>query len=302
MNRRTFLKASCGISGLMVCRYPLIAANGKDKATIRFGMLTDVHYANRNNAGSRSYRQSMNNLNEAINVFNHSDLNFVIELGDFKDQGENPNREQTLSFLDEIEREYRKFNGDRYHALGNHNMDSLTKADFLAHAENSGKANGKNCYSFVQKGIKFIVLDANYNEDRSDYDRGNFDWTKAFVPDRQKVWLEQELNTKRPAVVFVHQMLDSFAMDDKRLCIGNAPDIVEILERKNNVLAVFQGHHHAGHYSFRNGIHYFTLKGMIEGAFPENNSYAIVEIDKSLNISIDGFHNCEDKYLKKHSF
>jgi alkaline phosphatase len=88
-------------------------------------------------------------------------------------------------------------------------------------------------------------------------------------------------------------------MDYTDVCVNNAADVVDILERKNNVLAVFQGHHHPGHYSFRNNIHYFTLKGIIEGAFPENNSFAIVEIDKALNISIDGFYNCEDKYLEK---
>jgi hypothetical protein len=38
---------------------------------------------------------------------------------------------------------------------------------------------------------------------------------------------------------------------------------------------------------------------MIKGQFPENNSFAIVEIDKALNITIDGFHNCEDKYWEK---
>jgi alkaline phosphatase len=301
MNRRTFIKTSCGISGLMLCRYSDLSASvgGRDKALVRFGMVTDLHYADRETGGSRYYRQSMNKFDEAINIFNKSDLNFVIELGDFKDQGSNPDKLQTLSFLDKIENEYKKFKGDRYHVLGNHDMDSLSKADFLTHTENSGKAKGKNYYSFVQKGIKFIVLDANYNEDGSDYNKGNYDWTKTFIPDSQKQWLEKELNDKYPAIVFVHQLLDSFSTNDANLFVKNAADIVDILERKNKVLAVFQGHHHAGDYNFRNGIHYFTLNGMIEGPFPENNSFAIVEIDKALNITIDGFYNCEDKYWEK---
>ena len=33
---------------------------------------------------------------------------------------------------------------------------------------------------------------------------------------------------------------------------------------------------------------------MVEGALPGNNSFALVEIDNNLNISIDGFYNCED--------
>jgi alkaline phosphatase len=102
-------------------------------------------------------------------------------------------------------------------------------------------------------------------------------------------WLENELNCKYPVVVFLHQLLDSFSDIHKNVCVGNAAEIVKILEYRNNVLAVFQGHHHSGHYSFRNGIHYFTLKGMIEGPVSENNSFAIVNIDPLLNITIKGF-------------
>jgi alkaline phosphatase len=299
MNRRTFFKVTYGVSGLLVCRQSLLASdNSRNKKMLRFGVVTDLHYNNGKDAGDRSYKQSMKKFDEAINIFNKSDLNFVIELGDFTDQWNNRNREQNFSTLDEIEKEYKKFNGDRYHVLGNHDLDNLTKADFLAHTENSGKAKGKNYYSFEQKGIKFIVLDGNYTADGSDnYLR---DWRIAFISDTQKVWLEQELNTKRPVIVFMHQMLDSFSGDSfKELCVGNATDIVEILERRNNVLAVFQGHCHWGNYSFQKGIHYFTLKSMIGDASPENSSFAIVEVDKSLNISIDGFYKCEDRYLEK---
>jgi alkaline phosphatase len=296
MNRRTFLKASCGVSGLLLCHYPdlLASINSKDKAIVRFGMVTDLHYDNRERNS-----QSFNKFDEAINTFNKRDLNFVIELGDFKDQGENPNRVQTLTFLDEIETEYKKYKGDRYHVLGNHDMDSLSKADFLTHTTNSGKANGKNYYSFVKKGIKFIALDANYNYDSTDYDKNNYDYKKTLIPDHEIVWLKKELDSKYPIVVFVHQMLDFFSkISDRNTYIKNAAEIIDLFERSQKVLAVFQGHNHAGDYNFRNGIHYLTLNGMIEGHFPENNSFAIVEIDKDLNISIDGFHNCEDKYLK----
>ncbi len=32
---------------------------------------------------------------------------------------------------------------------------------------------------------------------------------------------------------------------------------------------------------------------------PDNNSYAVVEVDDDLNITIEGFYNCED-YVIKH--
>ena len=181
-------------------------------------------------------------------------------------------------------------------------MDSISKPEFLAHTANYGSAKGKPYYSFVRNQIKFIVLDGNCNEDGSDYDSGDFDWTKAFIPSSQKEWLQQELKKDDlPVVIFIHELLDTFSGIDKELCIGNAEEIVSILEQSGKVVAVIQGHHHAGNYSFRHGIHYFTMKGMIEGSLPENNSFAVIEIDKDLNIYIEGFYNCKDKEMKHHS-
>lgn len=223
----------------------------------------------------------------------------VVELGDLKDMGDTPERGQTLSFLDEIEAKFQTFDGPVYHVLGNHDMDSISKSEFLAHTSNYGSAKGKPYYSFVRNQIKFIVLDGNCNEDGSDYDSGNFDWTKAFIPAGQREWLQQELKKDDlPVVIFIHELLDTFSGIDKELCIGNAEEIVSILEQSGKVVAVIQGHHHAGNYSFRHGIHYFTMKGMIEGSLPENNSFAVIEIDKDLNIYIEGFYNCKNKEMK----
>lgn len=176
-------------------------------------------------------------------------------------------------------------------------MESISKEDFLKNIQNYGQEESKNYYSYINNGVKFIVLDANYNEDGSDYDSGNFDWTYSQIPYHQKNWLKNELKQNDlPVIVFIHQLLDSFSDVPNRLCVANADEIVRILEN-NNVLAVFQGHHHQGHYSYLNGIHFFTMKAMVEGSLPDNNSFAIIEIDNDMNIIIDGFYNCEDRIL-----
>lgn len=296
MDRRTFFISSYGFAGLLACNSLGVMSCSSDSAKIRFGIITDLHYAKRPKAGSRDYVQTVNKLREATKIFNESSLDFVVELGDFKDIGNT--KEQTLSFLDEIEAEFKKFRGPVYHVLGNHDMDNISKTDFLEHTENQGVSKGKAYYSFLWKGVKFIVLDANYNADGSDYDSGNFDWKEAYIPQAQQDWLSRELSTEQPVIVFLHQLLD-LTQKQHNVCVVNAPEVIDLLEKSNRVLAVFQGHHHSGSYYFGNGIYYFTLKGMIEGAFPANNSFAIVEIDKSLNISIDGFYNCEDKYFRR---
>lgn len=296
MNRRLFFKKSC--AGALLLSSPGLLCSSH-KSNIRFGLITDIHFAHRPVHGTRYYEQSMPKLTEAIKVFNERNLDFIIELGDLKDQGEKPERLQTLSFLDEIEQRLHTFKGPVYHVLGNHDMDSLSKAEFLNHTKNPGDTKGKPYYSFISNGIKFIVLDGNCNEDGSDYDSGRFDWTKAFIPATQKAWLQKELQIDNlPVVIFIHELLDAFSGIDKELCIGNAAEIVSILEQSHTVFAVIQGHHHPGNYSFRNGIHYFTMPGMIEGDWPENNSFAIVEIDNSQNISLEGFCYCKDRNMK----
>lgn len=298
MNRRLFLQNTC--SGVFLLAVAPSCMSLKKNKSVRFGMVTDLHYSQREPYGKRFFPQTLEKLKTAMTVFNESNLDFLIELGDLKDQDSIPRKEKTIAYLDEIEKAFQSFCGPAYHVLGNHDTDSISKADFLQHTANPGDADQKTYYAFLVNGIKFIVLDANFNEDGTPYDSGNYTWTETYIPPEEIEWLQKELaGGKEPVLIFIHQMLDSFSTIDKALCVNNAEEIVSLLEKSGNVLAVFQGHHHAGHYSFQNQIHYWTMKGMIDGSLPENNSFAIVEIDPEKNIYIDGFYNCEDRILKK---
>ena len=282
--------------------------------------MTDSHYADKAKAAwpgsTRHYRDSLPKMRQAVDAFNAANLDFVIELGDLKDMGavwsgsgkarkRRPTEElqaEAIRFLDAIEAELARFKGPRYHVLGNHDMDCISKEDFLAHTRNHGDAAGKTHYAFEVKGVKFIVLDGNFNEDRTPYCRGNFDWTKAFIPDDQLAWLESELKRSRtlPTVVFCHQLSDRFSGVGPSICLGNADKVVGILERNSQVRAVIQGHHHSGNYSCRRNIHYWTMKGMITGAYPEHNSFAVVEVSKNGDVSIRGFVDCPNRFLPAH--
>ncbi|MDR2482881.1 MAG: metallophosphoesterase [Treponema sp.] len=266
---------------------------------IRFGLLADLHYARRPVQLNRYYDQSLDKIREALEEFSRRELDFIIELGDLKDQGSPPDRLETLRFLDAAEEELRKFRGPIYHVLGNHDTDCISKADFLQHTGNPGAAEGRTYYSFLAEGINCIVLDANFNADGSPCERGNADWKLAFIPPEEVQWLAEELAGPCPALVFVHQRLDFFLPGIGDYCVGNGAEIVEALEASGRVLAVFQGHLHEGDYSFRRGIHYVTLQGMIEGPFPENNSFTAAELDDSLTITLTGFGNAESRILKR---
>lgn len=247
---------------------------------IRFGIVSDVHYADKQRAGNRYYKQSLSKLAECVDTMNKEKVDFLIELGDFKDDSKPPDEKQTLQFLDTIEKELQRFNGPCYHVLGNHDEDCISKQQFLSRIKNGELPKAENFYSFEKKGFRFIVLDANFNPDGTPYDKGNFDWRKCHIPEKQLDWMKDQLQDKLPTVIFIHERLDSF-YSLRNLCPDNADKARNILEDAGNVIAVFQGHDHRGGFNLINNIGYYTSTGVIEGSGPENNSYGIVEISKS---------------------
>ncbi|QZE13935.1 metallophosphoesterase [Halosquirtibacter laminarini] len=287
MKRRDFItKTLC--SGLALslssCR------SNSPQGTCTFGLVTDVHYADRDPKleWNRYYRNAFDKFKIAIDYFNTHNPNFAICLGDIKDQKKQPTLDSTLSFLEKIENVFSLFRGNRYHALGNHDLDSISKTQFLDRVTNTGIDKNQSYYSFDVNNIHFIVLDSCFRQDGVPYDSGNFQWFDASIPSEELLWLEKDLNqTRYPSIVFVHHPLDDFNLPDKRISISNAGDVRSILEKNDKVKAVFQGHHHDGNYCLHNNIHYYTMKSVVDG--PIENNYALVSVDmEQSKISIQG--------------
>jgi len=294
VSRRVFLKRSGMLIVGLSSGIPFAhAGNTGSKAKLSFGIVTDAHYADTDPNGSRYYRESLSKMSECVTLMNDKKVDFLVELGDLKDQDNPASEEKTLEYLSTIEKEFGQFEGPRYHVLGNHDLDSISKEQFLARVNNTGIAKGSNYYSFDSKGFHLVVLDANYNADESDYDHGNFNWTDSNIPLKQLNWLREDLaSSSKPVIAFIHQQLDSEGPTGVK---KNAAEVRQVLQENNRTLAVFQGHHHPGHYSFIEGIHYYTLKAMVEGAGEMNNSYAIVEVHADNSIVITGYRNAVSK-------
>ena len=264
------------------------------QGTARFGIVTDCHYANADAAGTRFYRQSLDKLSECVALMNAEKVDFLIELGDFKDQDKPPVEKKTLSYLQAVERVFQGFHGPTYHVLGNHDLDSISKRQFLAGIDNTNIDPSRSYDSFDLNALHFIVLDANFKTDGSAYDHGNFDWTDANIPPDELAWLNRDLSeTSGPVIVFTHQLLDGTGS----VYINNADEVRHILQASGKVLAVFQGHHHSGSYTQIAGIHYYTLKALVEGSGPDNNSYAIAEIFPDSSIMVTGYRKAQSRQL-----
>jgi predicted phosphodiesterase len=292
ITRRDFLKATvlAGLSPVFSgCSYP-----SASRIKSCFGIVTDSHYADTAPMDNRFFRESTDKMAECIELMNEKKVNFLIELGDFKDQDSDPSEEKTISYLRIIEEILQRFNGPTYHVLGNHDVDSISKEQFQENIKNTNIKESSCYYSYDFKGIHFIVLDANFRTDGTAYDHGNFDWWDMYIPETELNWLAQNLaDTALPSIVFCHQQLggrgDTY--------VKNAEVVRNILQESGKVLAVFNGHEHRGDYRLIEGIHYYTLKGMVDGAGPENNSYAIVEILNGNSIIVTGYRKAASKQL-----
>jgi predicted phosphodiesterase len=305
MTRRRFLNAfAIAAAGLAVVLLascvPLRISPSAEKPTrLRFGIIADLHYADIDPSGARSYRESLAKLEECIRVMNDQKADFLVELGDFKDQDKvNPAEGKTLAYLMRIEAVFAKFDGPRYHVLGNHDVDSISKSQFSKVAQNSGVPPDRSYYSFSVRGVRFIVLDANFRSDGTPHDHGHFNWEDAYIPAVELNWLRQELaSSSRPAVIFIHHQLDG----EGAYYVKNAAEVRRALESSGKVLAVIQGHRHEGQLNIMNHILFYTLKAAVEGSGAGNNSYALVEIDRDFNMAITGFRKAVSIKLPRYS-
>ena len=289
--RRDFLKTSGAFltTGFL---FPTLAgkADAADsEVKLRFGIVTDTHYADADPLGTRYYRESPAKLRECIDLMNEKKVKFLCELGDFKDQTNPPTEESTLRFLRDIERVFQGFNGSKYHVVGNHDLDSISKKQFL-----SVTRGDSTYYSFDVAGFHFVVLDACFTSKGDDYDHGRFTWTDANISPSQMDWRADDLSeTDYPTVAFIHQNLDG----EGSVFVKNAEDVRKILQNSGKVRAVFQGHDHGGRYQVVNGIHYYTLKAVVEGSGEENNAYAIVEARANGDMTVTGYRKAVSKKL-----
>lgn len=296
MNRKEFLYTSSTlIGGLSLGKIPYPSF----RSNIRIGLITDLHYADREtpHASTRYYRESLKKLSECVTVMNRENVDFLIQIGDFKDQDELPVESETLEYLETMVNEFSHFDGPTYHVMGNHDHDSISKEQFLDRVTISGFKTAKSFYSFNRNGFHFVVLDANYTSEGVAYDHGNFDWKDCYIPEEQLGWLERDLNkTNKPTIVFIHQRLDE-KEGNQNYCVSNAAMVRSVLDKSKKVNLVLQGHYHPGDMSSINGIVYYTLKAAIEGSGLENNSFAILEINKKMEMNLIGYRKTESVQL-----
>lgn len=288
--RRQFIRNGSGVllgvAGVTGAGSALAAetdAAPKEEKTpaLRIGLFADAHYADRDPAGTRFYRESAAKMREVVGVFRKEKVDFVVELGDLIDSA--PDVEAEIGYLRTIEKVFAGAAKERHYVFGNHCISALTKAEFLA---NSGARKGY--YAFDHGGFHFVILDACFRSDMKPYGRENAKWTDTNIPLLEREWLQSDLaKTEGKTIVFAHQRLDQ--EPDSPYSVKQSPEVRGILENSGRVAVVFQGHSHENELNTVGGIHYCTLCAMIEGSGEENNAYGVLEIFADGTMALRGF-------------
>jgi hypothetical protein len=280
LRRRNFL-----VGGMLGCAASAFAGDSPFAASgdgaLRIGLVADLHYAEKPAAATRYYRDTPAKLADAARQFANSGVELVVVLGDAIDTGKT--QEDEMKALVRVAELLRSAPGRLRFVLGNHCVERLTKEQFLKTISQE-----KSFFSFDVKARHFIVLDACFRRDDKPYGGAPNDWTDSNIPADQVKWLRNDLaGSPGKAFVFVHQRLDA----PPPYGVGNAAEVRRVLEASGKVVAVFQGHQHAGDRRTINGIDYVTLRALIEGKHLGNNAFAALEIPRQGAWALQGYGN-----------
>ncbi|MBR6098429.1 metallophosphoesterase [bacterium] len=254
------------LAGLMVWGYE--CCNASD---LKFAQVSDVHFSTRNvNTTFKLTAESPQLLDDAINQINEiPDINFVMFTGDLIDK---PFEQELQAVLPHV----KNLKYPWYFAFGNHDPcvgGYLTKKLYLEIlSENNTFKFTQPYYSFSpQKGYKIIVLDSIIDT--------RITSNGEIYPEQVK-WLEEELDKSKKDVVliFMHvPIIEPFPSEGHRLL--NAGEIMALLEKHKNPIAVFQGHYHANKITQHDNVLYVSSPALV--SYP--NAFRIITIKNEKN-------------------
>ena len=255
---------------------------------VRFGLVADPHVADLPDAIGRRYRLAAGRIEAAAKTLAAEDAEFLVELGDLKDAG--PDEAATLANLAAAAVALRAFPGPVHPVLGNHDVDRITKAQFLrGFADGLGLPDPPAPFgAFDVRGVRFVRLDCDFFPDGRELDVGDRNHRDCTVPPDHVAWLRGVLAAAPgPCVVFCHSLLTG----DWDSVITNGADIRAVLEAAGNVCAVFQAHTHADAFKEIDGIRYCTVPSIAHDAGP----YERVDVFPDGRVRVRGFAGAPDR-------
>ena len=114
---------------------------------IKFAIVSDLHAPDLPDGRER--------MQAVVDAANAENVDFLIQLGDFI---------RLDSVSQPLQKVWDQYKGEKYHVLGNHDLDKYSKEEFVAGFGMPGRY-----YSFDKGDFHFIVLDGNNLFDEGKY-------------------------------------------------------------------------------------------------------------------------------------
>lgn len=286
----------------MVVLTPFAYTQQVDSPQFSFGVLTDVQYADKEQAGLRNYRGTLTTLENTLAELNEHELSFTINLGDLIDE-DFASFEKPLALLENSR-------AKRYHVFGNH--------DYSISDEDKSKVpalleNPKGYHAFTQGNVQFVVLNG-MDVSLDGHRKGSKGYAKAEallddmnaagannakpwnggIGTRQMSWLQKVLKSGErkglKTIVFCHYPV----LPENGLQLLNHIEVLRLLSEYRGVVAYFSGHHHGGNYVVEDGVHHLTFYGMVES--PTAALGAVIDV-YSDRLQVKGIGKQEDRVL-----
>lgn len=252
------------------------------EALFSFGLFADTQYADIETLGKRNYRGSIKILENTVQKFNQYELSRIINLGDLIDR-DFVSFEKPLNIL-------KKSRLPIIHVFGNHDF---TVEDGMKRKVPALLENPRGYHSFEKEGFLFIILNGmdisleahkagskKYKlaeKKLAELNATGANNAKAYnggLGAKQLVWLEKQLQSAEKkglkTLIFCHFPL----LPENGLQLWDHQNMIDMLTKYSTVKAYFSGHHHEGNYVVDQGIHYLTVKGMVE-SLAESSGYIV---------------------------
>ncbi len=234
---------------------------------MKIGIFTDTHYcALETLEQNRKPQRAYDAVKEAYTDFKQQGVSLAVCLGDLIHY--NGGIEECEKHLLELSGLINSFDIPTVMCVGNHDNEVFAAEDF---ERITGFKTAPLSLDF--ESARLVFLDASYYSDGTPYGRVYVDWTNSFVPKPQLEWLDNELETQKQCVVFIHQNIDTDV--EEHHIVSNAQEVNSVIAKHKNVIGVYQGHYHYGADNIINGIPYVTQRAMCIG---EENNYRIIEV------------------------
>jgi manganese-dependent ADP-ribose/CDP-alcohol diphosphatase len=273
---------------LVLLCFPVLQCGAAEPPLFAFGAIADCQYCNKDSK-VRRYNLSPEKLGKCVAHFNRSDLSFVVHLGDFIDRD--------WESFDVVVPIFEQLQAAHYHVLGNHDFSVAEERKKEVPAR-LGLAS--RYYSFERGKWRFIVLDGNdvslyahpEGSEQKLAAKALYDsfvkkppaWNGALGAG-QMCWLREQLratgNAGQRVILFCHFPVHP----ENGHNLWNDEEVTDLLAQYPHVVAWINGHNHRGNYGEKDGIHYLTLKGMVDTS---ETSYAIIEVFQD-RLEIRGF-------------